>query len=118
MMIMLKDNISAFLFASATLAVAVNAQALDLEKAHQTAIQNCVNWNGASNEYCSCVQERVRAGLSDDSYSAMLEFAQAYDENRRADLAAMQVDTRLAEALKPVDSAVAAAENACKKAKT
>lgn len=88
--------------------------ALDIEKAHSTAIQNCVNWNGESQEYCGCVQDKVRAGLSGDSYVAMMQFAQAYEENRRADLAAMQVDTKLSKALEPVDAVVAEAQEACK----
>ncbi len=111
---MLKKASSALVTASAFLAIASSASAIDLQKAHETAIRNCVNWNGLSSEYCSCVQDRVRAGLSNDSYTAMLMFAQAYEENRRADLAAMQVDTKLSTALEPVDDAVNAAENACK----
>lgn len=114
MMIMLKNKRNALLIAAATLAIAGSASALDLEKAHQTAIKNCVNWNGESNEYCTCVQEKIRADLSNDSYSAMLEYAQAYEDGRRADLAAMQVNTKLSTALEPVDGAIAAAEGACK----
>lgn len=115
MMTMLKNKRSTlFIAATAAITLSGSASAIDLEKAHETAIQNCVNWNGLSNDYCTCVQERVRAGLSDDSYSAMLQFAQAYEEGRRADLAAMQVDIKLSTALEPVDGAVAAAQNACK----
>lgn len=92
----------------------IGAQTLDVEKAHSTAIQNCVNWNGETKEYCACVQDKVRADLSSDSYMAMMQFAQAYEENRRADLAAMQVDTKLSKALEPVDSVVAQAQQSCK----
>lgn len=109
----LKNTAFALLSASVIFAAGGSASAVDLEKAHETAIRNCVNWNGLSNEYCSCVQGKVRAGLSNDSYSAMLEYAQAYEDNRRADLALMQVDTKLSTALEPVDAAVAAAEKAC-----
>jgi|GEM_PF-3707226 len=87
--------------------------ALDIEKAHTTAIQNCVNWNGETKQYCTCVQDRVRTNLSGDSYVAMMEFAQAYEENRRADMAAMQVDTKLSKALEPVDAVVNEAKQAC-----
>ncbi len=111
---MLKNAKSALIVAMASLAIAGSASAIDLEKAHETAIRNCVNWNGLSTEYCSCVQDKVRAGLPSDSYTAMLMYAQAYEENRRADLAAMQVDTKLSTALEPVDAAVTAAESACK----
>ena len=90
------------------------SMALDIEKAHSSAVQNCVNWNGETQEYCSCVQDKVRAGLSSDSYIAMMQFAQAYEENRRADLAAMQVDTKLSEALEPVDAVVTEAQQACR----
>ncbi|MEM9442110.1 MAG: hypothetical protein AAGA73_16845 [Pseudomonadota bacterium] len=90
------------------------ALALDIEKAHSTAIQNCVNWNGLSQEYCACVQDRVRAGLPSDSYMAMMQYAQAYEEQRRADLAAMQVDAKLSKALEPVDAVVSEAKQACK----
>lgn len=90
------------------------ALALDIEKAHSTAIQNCVNWNGLSQEYCACVQEKVRADLPSDSYMAMMQYAQAYEEKRRADLAAMQVDVKLSKALEPVDAVVAEAKQACK----
>ncbi|MEZ5931076.1 MAG: hypothetical protein R3F54_03850 [Alphaproteobacteria bacterium] len=89
------------------------ANALDLEKAHATAIQNCMNWNGESRDYCTCVQDKVRAGLPGESYMAMMEFAQAYEENRRADLAAMQVDAKLSKALEPVDAVVTGAKEAC-----
>lgn len=88
--------------------------ALDMEKAHSTAIQNCINWNGLSQDYCACVQDRVRASLSGDSYMAMMEFAQAYQENRRADLAAMQVNADMSKALEPVDAVVTEAKQACK----
>lgn len=100
--------------AAAALSLAGNALAIDLDKAHQTAIKNCMNWKGLSNEHCTCVQDKVRTGLSDDSYSAMLQYAQAFEENRRADLAAMQVNASLSKALEPVDAALAAAEQACK----
>lgn len=66
-----------------------HVMAIDLDKAHQTAIKNCINWNGLFSEYCTCVQDRVHASLSDDSYNAMMQLAEAYQENRRADLAAM-----------------------------
>ena len=89
-------------------------QALDMEKAHSTAIQNCVNWNGLPQEYCTCVQDKVRADLPSESYMAMMEYAQAYEENRRADLAAMQVNAELSRALEPVDAVVAEAKQACK----
>ena len=111
---MLKNASYAVVFALVTPSLVNTASAIDLEKAHQTAIQNCVNWNGHSNEYCTCVQEKIRADLPSDSYSAMLQFAQAYEENRRADMAAMQVDTKISTALEPVDAAVSAAESACK----
>ena len=88
--------------------------AVDIDKAHTTAIQNCVNWNGESKEYCTCVQERVRSNLSSDSYTAMMEFAQAYQENRRADMAAMQVNAEMSKALEPVDAVVNEAKQACK----
>jgi hypothetical protein len=97
-----------------SLAIGNASLALDIEKAHSTAIQNCVNWNGLPQEYCACVQDRVRAGLSSDSYMAMMQYAQAYEENRRADLAAMQVDAELSRALEPVDAVVAEAKQACK----
>ena len=114
-MTMLKNKRSTLLVAAATaITLSGGASAIDLEKARDTAIKNCVNWNGLSNEYCTCVQEQVRAGLSEDSYSAMLQFAEAYEQGRRADLAAMQVDTKLSTALEPVDGAVAAAESSCK----
>ncbi len=90
------------------------ALALDIEKAHSTAINNCVNWNGLPQEYCTCVQDKVRAGLPSDSYTAMMQYAQAYEENRRADLAAMQVNAKLSRALEPVDAVVAEAKQACK----
>ncbi|MDH3664019.1 MAG: hypothetical protein OEU92_29070 [Alphaproteobacteria bacterium] len=90
------------------------AMELDIEKAHSTAIQNCINWNGDSREYCSCVQDRIRAGLSGDSYAAMMQYAQAYEESRRADLAAMQVNAELSRALEPVDAVVNEAQQACK----
>ncbi len=90
------------------------SMALDIEKAHSSAVQNCVNWNGETKEYCSCVQDKVRAGLSSDSYMAMMQYAQAYEENRRADLAAMQVNTKLSKALEPVDAVVTEAEQACR----
>ncbi len=88
--------------------------AVDIEKAHTTAIQNCVNWNGLSKEYCTCVQDHVRTNLSGDSYVAMMEFAQAYEENRRADMAAMQVNAEMSKALEPVDAVVDEAKQACK----
>ncbi len=88
--------------------------ALDMNEAHETAIRNCVNWNGETQEYCSCVQDKVRADLTSDSYMAMMQYAQAYQENRRADLAAMQVDAGLSKALEPVDAVVTAAQRACK----
>ncbi len=97
-----------------SLSLSSASMALDIEKAHSSAVQNCVNWNGESKEYCSCVQDRVRAELSSDSYMAMMQFAQAYEENRRADLAAMQVDTKLSEALEPVDAVLNEAEQACR----
>ena len=97
-----------------TLSFGTAALALDLERAHSTAIKNCVNWNGLSQEYCSCVQDRIRAGLPNDSYVAMMQYAQAYEEKRRADLAAMQVDAKLSRALEPVDAVVAEAKQACK----
>lgn len=91
------------------------ATALDMEKAHVTAIQNCVNWNGSeAAEYCTCVQDKVRADLPGDSYMAMMQFAEAYRENRRADMAAMQVDAEMSKALEPVDAVVSAAEATCK----
>lgn len=90
------------------------SMALDIEKAHSSAVQNCVNWNGETQEYCSCVQDKVRAGLSNDSYMAMMQYAEAYEENRRADLAAMQVDTKLSKALEPVDAVVNEAQQACR----
>ena len=90
------------------------AMELDIEKAHSTAIQNCISWNGETQEYCSCVQERVRAGLPGDSYMAMMQYAQAYEEDRRADLAAMQVNTKLSKALEPVNAVVNEAQQACK----
>ena len=90
------------------------AMAVDMEKAHSTAIQNCVNWNGLSEEYCTCVQDKVRADLSSDSYTAMMEYAQAYQENRRADMAAMQVNAEMSKALEPVDAVVDEAKQACK----
>lgn len=96
------------------LAASGGVMALDVEKAHQSAIKNCVNWNGESVDYCSCVQNKIRTDLPKESYEAMLEFAQAYQEDRRADLAAMQVDTRLSKALEPVNDATAAAEQACR----
>ena len=99
---------------AACLSLSSGPMALDIEKAHSTAIQNCVNWNGESTEYCTCVQDRVRADLPDDSYMAMMQFAQAYEEDRRADLAAMQVDTKLSKALEPVDTVVNEAQQACK----
>jgi len=111
---MLKNASIALAFVLITPSLANTASAIDLEKAHQTAIQNCVNWNGLSNEYCTCVQEKVRADLPGDSYSAMLQYAQAYEENRRADLAAMQVNTKLSTALEPVEAVVSAAESSCK----
>ncbi|MEM9626799.1 MAG: hypothetical protein AAGA21_11255 [Pseudomonadota bacterium] len=98
----------------ASFAVGGGAIALDLEKAHSTAIQNCVNWNGLSQEYCSCVQDRVRAGLPSESYVAMMEYAQAYQENRRSDMAAMQVNADMSKALEPVDAVVEEAKQACK----
>ena len=88
--------------------------ALDIEKAHETAIQNCVNWNGETQEFCACVQDRVRTDLSSDSYMAMMQYAEAYQENRRADLAAMQVDVSLSKALESVDGVMTAAQKACK----
>jgi hypothetical protein len=88
--------------------------ALDIEKAHETAIQNCVNWNGETQEFCACVQNRVRADLSSDSYMAMMKYAEAYQENRRADLAAMQVDVSLSKALESVDGVMTTAQKACK----
>jgi hypothetical protein len=97
-----------------SLSISSGSLALDMEKAHSTAIQNCVNWNGLSQEYCSCVQDRVRASLPSDSYTAMMQYAQAYEENRRAELAAMQVDADLSRALEPVDAVVAEAKQACK----
>jgi hypothetical protein len=101
------------------IAAAQGAAALDLDQAHQAAIDNCVSWqqdtgSKISRDYCTCVQDRVRSTLPDDSYSAMLEFASAYKENRRRDLARMQVDEELALALEPVDSAVTDAEAACR----
>lgn len=99
---------------AACLPLGSGPMALDVEKAHSTAIRNCVNWNGDTQEYCTCVQDKVRAGLSSDSYMAMMQFAQAYQENRRADLAAMQVDTKLSKALEPVDAVVNDAQQACK----
>ncbi|MGI9452623.1 MAG: hypothetical protein ACR2QH_18565 [Geminicoccaceae bacterium] len=99
---------------AACLPFACASMALDMEKAHSTAIRNCVNWNGETQEYCACVQDRVRTGLSGDSYMAMMQYAQAYQENRRADLAAMQVDTKLSKALEPVDAVVTEAQQACK----
>jgi hypothetical protein len=114
MKMMLKNASYALVFALTVPALVSTASAIDLEKAHQTAIQNCVNWNGLSNEYCTCVQDKIRADLPDESYSAMLQYAQAYEENRRADLAAMQVDAKLSTALEPVDAAVSDAESACK----
>lgn len=108
-------NASLAFFSTALLcAGAVGAEEIDLEKAHSTAIQNCVNWNGESTDYCTCVQEKMRADLPDESYSAMLQYAQAYEESRRADLASMQVDTKLSKALEPVDAVVIAAEQACR----
>ena len=98
----------------ASFAIGSGAVALDLEKAHSTAIQNCVNWNGLSQEYCSCVQDRVRADLPNESYIAMMEYAQAYQENRRADMAAMQVNADMSKALEPVDAVVEEAKQACK----
>ena len=88
--------------------------AVDIDKAHSTAIQNCINWNGDSKEYCTCVQDRVRTNLSSESYVAMMEFAQAYQENRRADMAAMQVNAEMSKALEPVDAVVTEARQACK----
>ncbi|MGI9506721.1 MAG: hypothetical protein ACR2RE_27080 [Geminicoccaceae bacterium] len=111
---MLKNASLALLSASTLIAASNSGMAIDMDKAHQTAIQNCVNWNGLSSEYCACVQDKVRSDLTNESYSAMLEFAQAYDENRRADLAAMQVNTELSKALEPVDAVIDAAESACK----
>ena len=99
---------------AAFFSLGVGAQTLDVEKAHSAAIQNCVNWNGETKEYCACVQDKVRADLSSDSYMAMMQFAQAYEENRRADLAAMQVDTKLSKALEPVDAVVSQAQQTCK----
>lgn len=96
------------------LSISGGSIALDMEKAHSAAIKNCVNWNGFSTEYCTCVQDKVRSDLSSDSYMAMMEFAQAYEENRRADMAAMQVDTKLSKALEPVDAVVNEAKQACK----
>lgn len=90
------------------------SMALDIEKAHSSAVQNCVNWYGETKEYCTCVQDKVRADLSSDSYMAMMQFAEAYEENRRADLAAMQVDVKLSKALEPVDAVVTEAQQACK----
>lgn len=104
----------AFVSSAALVAASGGSMALDIEKAHTTAIQNCVNWNGESPEYCTCVQDKVRADLPNDSYTAMMEFAQAYEENRRADMAAMQVDAKLSKALEPVDAIVTAAQQACK----
>ncbi|MEM7043728.1 MAG: hypothetical protein AAF543_13035 [Pseudomonadota bacterium] len=98
----------------ASIAISNSAVALDMEKAHSTAIQNCINWNGHSQEYCSCVQDRVRAGLPSESYVAMMEYAQAYQENRRADMAAMQVNADMSKALEPVDAVVNEAQQACK----
>ena len=109
-----KNASTALITVVASLAFTGSALAIDMDKAHQTAIQNCINWKGESNEYCTCVQEKVRSDLSNDSYSAMLQYAQAYEEKRRADLAAMQVDADLSRALEPVDAAVSAAEQACK----
>lgn len=97
-----------------SLSLSSASMALDIEKAHSSAVQNCINWNGETQEYCSCVQDKVRAGLSSDSYMAIMQFAQAYEENRRADLAAMQVDTKLSKALEPVDAVVTEAQQACK----
>ncbi|MGI9510506.1 MAG: hypothetical protein ACR2QJ_14295 [Geminicoccaceae bacterium] len=99
---------------AACLSLSGGLAALDMEKAHSAAIQNCVSWNGESNEYCTCVQDRVRAGLPGDSYMAMMEFAQAYEEDRRADLAAMQVNIKLSKALEPVDAVVNEAQQACR----
>ena len=90
------------------------ALALDIDKAHVTAIQNCVNWHGETRDYCTCVQDKLRADLPGGSYLAMMQYAEAYEQNRRADLAAMQVDAELSKALEPVDAVVAAAENACR----
>lgn len=111
---MLKLASLAVLSTTALIAASSGVSALDLEKAHSTAIQNCVNWNGESTEYCTCVQDTVRGDLPNESYSAMLEFAQAYEEDRRADLAAMQVDAKLSRALEPVIAVVVEAEEACK----
>ena len=103
----------AFSALAASISLSSSSMALDVEKAHATAIQNCVNWNGESEEYCTCIQDRVRAGLSSDSYLAMMEFAQAYQEDRRADLAAMQVDAKMSKALEPVDAVINEAQQAC-----
>lgn len=97
-----------------SLGLSTGVAAFDMEKAHATAIKNCVNWNGLSEKYCTCVQDRVRAGLPNDSYLAVMQFAQAYEENRRADMAAMQVDVKVSKALEPVDAVVNEAKQACK----
>ena len=110
----LKSVSVAFGAFAACLSFSSGLSALDIEKAHSAAIQNCVNWNGLSSEYCTCVQDKVRASLPGDSYMAMMQFAQAYEEDRRADLAAMQVDTKLSKALEPVDAVVNDAQLACK----
>lgn len=110
----LKSVAIAFGALAACLSLSSSLAALDIEKAHSAAIQNCVNWNGESSEYCTCVQDKVRASLPSDSYMAMMQFAQAYEEDRRADLAAMQVDTKLSTALEPVDAVVNEAQLACK----
>jgi len=91
-----------------------DAATVDVEKAHATAIRNCVNWNGKTLVYCTCVQDKVRADLSNESYLAMMKFAEAYQQKRRADLAAMQVDMELSKALEPVDDVVTAAQDSCK----
>lgn len=104
----------AFGAALACLSFGSVAVELDIEKAHSSAIQNCINWNGESQEYCSCVQDKVRADLSGDSYMAMMQYAQAYEEARRADLAAMQVNAELSKALEPVNAVVNDAQEACK----
>lgn len=103
-----------YVLSIAGLVAAGGVMALDIDKAHESAIKNCVNWNGESVDYCSCVQNKVRTDLPEESYEAMLEFAQAYQEDRRADLAAMQVDAELSRALEPVNDAIAAAEQACR----
>jgi len=43
-----------------------------------------------------------------------MKATEAYQQKRRADLAAMQVDMELSKALEPVDDVVTAAQDSCK----